>query len=143
MAKKIVEVYTDDMTGESVPEGLVRTTSILHEGWFYRLDLGPDSYTAYVQAIQPFLDKAERSFRAGPAVRTPASTATAQVDKGQRDTQRRWWTTNWNRTEPQLPMPRSRGRLPARVTEAYEEAGGQNLPETAKKGGRPRKATNG
>jgi hypothetical protein len=62
MARKIVEVYEDDLTGETV-ERLTPTRFAL-DGVEYQIDLGPNSRAAFDAAVAPYRQTARRVGRA-------------------------------------------------------------------------------
>ncbi|WP_059005874.1 histone-like nucleoid-structuring protein Lsr2 [Streptomyces specialis] len=75
MAKKVVTVYTDDLTGAEAEDVGTHTFSL--DGVNYEIDLTGDSFDKLVEALGPFIDagrKTGRTPRTGAAVKRPTST---------------------------------------------------------------------
>ncbi|MDT0444349.1 MULTISPECIES: Lsr2 family protein [unclassified Streptomyces] len=109
MARKVVTIYTDDLTGEDTDEVSTHTFAI--DGVNYEIDLAPDSFDQFLSAMGPFVNKARktgRTQRAGAAAkRAPQTVDTARI--------RQWAKENGYEVN-------ERGRVPANVREAYEKA---------------------
>ncbi|MGP4112965.1 histone-like nucleoid-structuring protein Lsr2 [Streptomyces sp. 4N509B] len=109
MAKKVVTIYTDDLTQEESSEVTTHTFSL--DGVSYEIDLSPDSFDKLLEALQPFRDsgrKLPRTKRAGTGAKSPAPTQdTAAI--------RQW-------AKEEGYEINERGRVPANVREAYEKA---------------------
>lgn len=110
MAQKIVTIYTDDLTGEETTEAA--THQIVIDGVAYEIDLAPESYDKFLEAIAPFT-KAGRRVRAGKG----KAAAAAKSAGGSGDTAaiRAWAKENGHHVN-------DRGRVPAEIREAYEKA---------------------
>ncbi|PKV88187.1 Lsr2 family protein [Streptomyces sp. TLI_146] len=109
MAQKIVTIYTDDLTGEETAEAT--THSLVIDGVAYEIDLGPESYDKLLEAVAPFT-KAGRRVR-GSRGKSTASRPTG----GNQDTAKiRAWAK-----EKGYEI-NDRGRVPADIREAYENA---------------------
>lgn len=106
MAKKVVTIYTDDLTGEQSDE--VTTHAFAVDGVQYEIDLSPDSHDQLLEVLGPFMQKGRKlgRGRAGKQRRTP-SQDTAKI--------REWAKANGYEVS-------ERGRVPASVREAYEKA---------------------
>ncbi|MFF9481368.1 Lsr2 family protein [Streptomyces sp. NPDC014733] len=108
MAKKVITVITDDLTGEESSEAATHIIAL--DGVTYEIDLGPDSYDQLLDAIGPFLKAGRRTRAAGKArVTKPAA--------GQEDTAkiRAWAKENGHDVN-------DRGRVSASIREAYAKA---------------------
>ncbi|MEO3750767.1 Lsr2 family protein [Streptomyces sp. B6B3] len=109
MAQKVVTIYTDDLTGEESSE--VGTHTFCVDGVFYEIDLIPDSFDKLMDALRPFMESGRKMGRkkSGGARRpAPASDVdTAAI--------RSWAKENGFEVN-------DRGRVPANVREAYDQA---------------------
>jgi hypothetical protein len=135
MARKIIEVYEDDLTGETV-QGLTPTRFAL-DGVEYQIDLGPTSRAAFDAAVAPYRQVARRVGRASRDTRSATSRQPARTDPEQLRAVRAWWAANHQAAD--LPPANDRGRIPAAVTEAYHSAGGRNLPTPPRRARKPAK----
>ncbi|UCM91422.1 histone-like nucleoid-structuring protein Lsr2 [Streptomyces marincola] len=109
MARKVVTIYTDDLTGEDTDEVSTHTFSI--DGVNYEIDLAPDSFDQFLSALGPFVNKARKTGR------TQRSGSAPKRDRQTVDTARirQWAKENGFDVN-------ERGRVPASVREAYEQA---------------------
>jgi hypothetical protein len=110
MAQKIVTIYTDDLTGEESSEASTHTFAL--DGVQYEIDLGPDSYDKFLEALGPFMKSGRkqgrgRAQRAGGRQRQAAGPDSAAI--------RAWVKENGYEVS-------DRGRVPTEVREAYEKA---------------------
>jgi hypothetical protein len=131
MARKTIEVYEDDLTGETVEQ--LTTTRFALDGVDYQIDLGPQSLAALTAATAPFRRVARRI---GRPIAT-ASRQPARTDPEQLRAVRAWWAANHHAAD--LPPASERGRIPAAVTAAYHTAGGRNLPAPQRRTRKPAK----
>ncbi|MDT0346901.1 histone-like nucleoid-structuring protein Lsr2 [Streptomyces litchfieldiae] len=109
MAKKVVTIYTDDLTNQESSEVGTHTFSL--DGVSYEIDLAPDSFDKLLDALRPFMEngrKAGRGRRPGAAAKRP----TPDVDTAA--------IRSW--AKEQGFQVSERGRVPAHVREAYEKA---------------------
>ncbi|MFE9122699.1 Lsr2 family protein [Streptomyces sp. NPDC007172] len=107
MAQKIVTIYTDDLTGEESAEAA--THQIVIDGVAYEVDLGPDSYDKFMEAVNPFLQagrRIRRGAKAGPARQTGANNDTAAIRAWAKE---KGYDIN------------DRGRVPTEIREAYNK----------------------
>ncbi|MDJ0347448.1 Lsr2 family protein [Streptomyces sp. H10-C2] len=109
MAQKIVTIYTDDLTGEESSEATTHTLAI--DGIVYELDLSPESFDKLLDATRPFTEKGRRAGRGKSSV-IPRK-ASRPGDETARI--RAWAKENGYDVN-------DRGRVPATVREAYENA---------------------
>jgi Lsr2 len=89
MARKIIEVYKDDLTGETV-QALTPTRFAL-DGVEYQIDLGPTSRAAFDAAVAPYRHAARRVGRASSGTRSATSRQPARTDPEQLRAIRAWW----------------------------------------------------
>ncbi|MFG2717335.1 Lsr2 family protein [Streptomyces sp. NPDC048416] len=109
MAQKIVTIYTDDLTGEETTEAA--THQIVIDGVAYEIDLAPESYDKFLEAVAPFT-KAGRRVRAGRGKAAAPARSTGSNDTA---AIRAWAKENGRHVN-------DRGRVPAELREAYEKA---------------------
>ncbi|WP_049579880.1 histone-like nucleoid-structuring protein Lsr2 [Streptomyces sp. SBT349] len=108
MAKKIVTVYTDDLTGAEAED--VDTHRFALDGVNYEIDLTSDSFDKLLEALNPFIEngrKTVRGKRAAIGARRAAAVDSSKI--------REW-------AKEQGIEVSERGRVPASVREAYEKA---------------------
>ncbi|MEV1008443.1 Lsr2 family protein [Streptomyces sp. NPDC049881] len=110
MAKKVVTIYTDDLTGDEATDVGTHTFSL--DGVNYEIDLAPDSFDRLLEALGPFIDKGRKTGRSqrggGSSAKRPAPGADpAKV--------REWAKENGYEVN-------GRGRVPGNVQEAYDKA---------------------
>lgn len=105
MARKIVTMFFDDVTGEEVSDKDVRHVEFTFDGVSYVLDLSPASHEKMVAAFAPWVENATRV----PASRSPRKTATRR----DLDEVRVWARENGFEVS-------DRGRVPKRVLDAYD-----------------------
>ncbi|MGK5533173.1 histone-like nucleoid-structuring protein Lsr2 [Streptomyces sp. URMC 129] len=111
MAKKVVTVYTDDLTGKEAEDVSTHTFSL--DGVNYEIDLTEASYAKLAKALGPFIDvgrKTGRTPRAGAGARRPTTSTSEDSAK----------IREWAK-EQGLEVS-ERGRVPASVREAYAKA---------------------
>jgi hypothetical protein len=108
MAKKVVTIYTDDLTGKESDEVSAHTFSV--DGVQYEIDLTPESHDQLLEALNPFMQNGRKvgRGRGGRAKQLAApSEDTAAI--------RAWAKEHGYKVS-------ERGRVPADVREAYEKA---------------------
>ncbi len=113
MAKKVVTLYTDDLTGEESPE--IDTYTVLVNGAGVELDLTPESHDKLLEALAPFLNATgARRVRGGAS---KAQGRTKRGPSGSEDTAqiRAWAKENGYEIN-------DRGRVPASIRDAYQKA---------------------
>ncbi|MFE7313835.1 Lsr2 family protein [Streptomyces sp. NPDC057555] len=107
MAKQVVTIYTDDLTGEESSEATTHRFSI--DGVEYEIDLDPDSFDQLLEAMAPFtksgrrVGKARKPRQAKAAGRDDSAAIRAWAKEAGHDVS-------------------DRGRVPAEVREAYDKA---------------------
>ncbi|MFG2606550.1 Lsr2 family protein [Streptomyces sp. NPDC048514] len=109
MAKKIMTVYTDDLTGQESEEVQTHTFSL--DGVNYEIDLVSDSYDQLYEALAPFIDGGRKVGRtkAVRGTRRPSAVGPSAEEL------RIWARDNGLQVS-------NRGRVPANIREAYEQA---------------------
>ncbi len=115
MARREIIVLQDDLDGS---EKDVRVVRFGFEGANYEIDLGPANFDKLAQALAPYVAVARKDQSAkraaGPAVKTKGLSAAEQRAKNQRV--REW-------AKSQKKKVSERGRVPAKLIEAYHAAG--------------------
>ncbi|MBZ4016260.1 histone-like nucleoid-structuring protein Lsr2 [Streptomyces purpurogeneiscleroticus] len=110
MAQKVITVITDDLTGEEIEDAKTHTFSV--NGSTYEIDLGSDSYDSFLEAVRPFMEAGRRVKKArGGAPRGKADAGAG----GDTAAIRLWAKENGYEVN-------ERGRIPAEIREAYENA---------------------
>ncbi|MER7986954.1 Lsr2 family protein [Streptomyces noursei] len=110
MAKKVVTIYTDDLTGEESSEASTHTIAL--DGVNYEIDLGPDSYDKLLEALAPFTAAGRRA----RGTRKASGRAVSAASSGEDTAKIRSWARE-NGYEVN-----DRGRVPAEIREAYTKA---------------------
>ncbi|HEX6686741.1 MAG TPA: Lsr2 family protein [Candidatus Limnocylindrales bacterium] len=114
MARREIVVLQDDLDGS---EKDVRTVKFGFEGVNYEIDLGPGNFDKLAKALSPYVSAARKdSVRrgGGQAVRSKAMSAAEQRAFNQR-------VREWAKSQGQQIS--ERGRVPAKVIEAFLAAG--------------------
>lgn len=108
MAKKYQVLVVDDFDGSDIPEGEAQELRFAVNGNEYRMDLGKKNMDKFTREISKWTEKAEKvkSRRGAPRTQTRA-------DVEQLKAVREWANKNGHAVS-------SRGRIPARVMEAFE-----------------------
>ncbi|WP_129843277.1 Lsr2 family protein [Streptomyces sp. RFCAC02] len=109
MAKKVVTIYTDDLTGGEAADVGTHTFSL--DGVNYEIDLGPDSFDRLLDALRPFIDKGRKTGRTQRSASAPKRAATGADPAKVRE----WARANGFEVN-------DRGRVPGHVQEAYDKA---------------------
>lgn len=107
MAKKITEVFIDDLTGAEIAEGKSETLAFALEGQHYVIDLGPESANGLRSALTPYIAAARNLGRSGAPRKASSSAPT-----GEQSAARAWLI------EQGVEVP-SRGRLATDLIERY------------------------
>ncbi|MBM4644757.1 Lsr2 family protein [Rhodococcus hoagii] len=120
MAKKIVQLveYVDDLTGDALPEDQVNTVRFGWDGVEYEIDLGQANAKKLEEMILPYVESGRRVSRSsgrasGGASKRPGTGSGRS--KEELANIREWAGKNGHEVSP-------RGRIPAPVLEAYDEA---------------------
>lgn len=108
MAKKVVTIYTDDLTGKESDEVSTHTFSV--DGVQYELDLTPESHDQLLEALNPFMQKGRKVGRGR------GGRAKQRATPSQDTSAIRAWAKEHGYSVSE------RGRVPAEVREAYEKA---------------------
>ena len=114
MARREIVVLQDDLDGS---EKDVRTVKFGFEGTNYEIDLGPANFDKLAKALAPYVEAARKdSVRrgAGPAAKAKSMSAAEQRAFNQR-------VREWAKSQKQKVS--ERGRVPAKLIEAYHAAG--------------------
>lgn len=114
MARREIVVLQDDLDGS---EKDVRTVKFGFEGAHYEIDLGPKNFDKLAEVLAPFVEAARKdsSRRApGPAAKAKNMSAAEQRAFNQR-------VREWAKSQKQKVS--ERGRVPAKLIEAYHAAG--------------------
>lgn len=111
MAQRIVTVYTDDLTGTESDEVQTHTFSL--NGVSYEVDLAPDSYDQLLDAFGPYLKVARKV--SGRHRRGVTKRRNGMQDGPSAEEVRSWAKENGFSVN-------DRGRVPAEIREAYEDA---------------------
>jgi hypothetical protein len=116
MARREIIVLQDDLDGS---EKDVRVVKFGFEGVNYEIDLGPANFDKLAQVLAPYVavarkDPSSRRVAGGPAVKTKGLSAAEQRAKNQR-------VRDWAKSQKMKVS--ERGRVPAKLSEAYHAAG--------------------
>jgi hypothetical protein len=115
MARREIIVLQDDLDGS---EKEVRVVKFGFEGVNYEIDLSPANFDKLAQALSPYVAVARKDSSsrrvAGPVVKTKGFSAAEQRAFNQR-------VRDWAKSQ-KLKVS-ERGRVPAKLTEAYLAAG--------------------
>ncbi|WP_435260538.1 histone-like nucleoid-structuring protein Lsr2 [Streptomyces sp. 1222.5] len=109
MAKRIVNIYVDDLTGEETAEAVTHTFSL--DGITYELDLSPDSYDAMLEAFAPFIKVARRTRASKRGKASPGPEKQATADSA---ALRKWARENGYSVN-------TRGQIARSIRDAYSE----------------------
>jgi nucleoid-associated protein Lsr2 len=115
MARREIIVLQDDLDGS---EKDVRVVKFGFEGVNYEIDLGPANFDKLAQALAPYVAVARKDQSskraAGPALKVKGMSAAEQRAFNQR-------VRDWAKAQKQKVS--ERGRVPAKLIEAYQAAG--------------------
>lgn len=114
MARKIITQVIDDMTGETVPDGMAETIRFSINDVGYSIDLGPESARAFRETLAPYTERAERQTGTKRSSIAPRRSS-PRIDPAQLRAIREWARNNGYKVS-------DRGRIAATVIEAYEAA---------------------
>ena len=106
MAKRIVEIFVDDINGETLEDADHEAVRFALDGVDYRIDLGRENASKLRAVFAPYISAGEKVGRSAPAPRTP---------RNQTSDIRAWARDNGYRVA-------ARGRIPADVVQAYHSA---------------------
>lgn len=114
MARRMIEVVVDDLSGETLEEGKAETIRFSIGATAYQMDLGEASAKQFHDAMAPYVAAAVKVGKA------PASGAAAVTPPGRRRKDellaiRRWAAENGHELS-------NRGRIPDAVVQAYRAA---------------------
>lgn len=117
MARREIVVLQDDLDGS---EKDVRTVKFGFEGVNYEIDLGPANFDKLAQALAPYVSKArkESARRGGGAQAAKSKTMSAAEQRAFNQRVREW-------AKSQKEKVSERGRVPAKLIDAYQAAGGR------------------
>jgi len=115
MARREIIVLQDDLDGS---EKDVRVVKFGFEGVNYEIDLGPANFDKLGQLLAPYMAVARKDASSrritGPATKAKGMTAAEQRAFNQR-------VRDWAKSQKQKVS--ERGRVPAKLIEAYHAAG--------------------
>ncbi|MFJ5212370.1 histone-like nucleoid-structuring protein Lsr2 [Streptomyces nigra] len=110
MAQRIVTVHTDDLTGAATEDVQTHTFSL--DGVNYEIDLVSENYDKLFEALEPFISKGRKVGRTKGSARR---TRTLAQDEPSAEALRSWARKNDLQVN-------DRGRVPARIRQAYAQA---------------------
>ncbi len=110
MAKKIIEQYVSDLSGAEMPEGS-SSLRFAFDGRSYEIDLTPEERADFESAIRLYIAAARPT-----APPRPGAARAARATDGPDPKVVRAWAVENGHEVPQ------RGRIPAAIIEAYEDA---------------------
>jgi hypothetical protein len=124
MAERIIRQLIDDLDQSEIADGEGGAVEFAFRGTVYKIDLSAANAAALEQALAPYIAAANRV--SGPPVRPERPTTTSTPRRGGRRTKsaapkrstgdiRAWASENGHEVS-------ARGRIPASVVEAYEQA---------------------
>jgi Lsr2 len=123
MAERIIRQLIDDLDGTEIPQGMGEQVEFALRGVAYRIDLGDANVAKLEKALAPFIKSAEKlpgssGGSRGRKTRQPNATLSKKNSSlSKKDSSSiRMWASKHGHTVS------SRGRIPARVVEAYEAA---------------------
>jgi hypothetical protein len=114
MARREIVVLQDDLDGS---EKDVRTVKFGFEGVNYEIDLGPKNFDKLAEALAPYVSKARKDSTrrgGGQAAKSKSMSAAEQRAFNQR-------VREWAKSQKQKVS--ERGRVPAKLIDAYHAAG--------------------
>jgi hypothetical protein len=116
MAERVIRQLVDDIDGTDITDGKGETIEFSVRGDEYRIDLSAQNVTKFEKALGPYLKAATKVSSPRAASRKPAGRKRARrAPKVELSQVRQWATENGYEVS-------SRGRIPANIVEAYEEA---------------------
>ncbi|MGC9540550.1 histone-like nucleoid-structuring protein Lsr2 [Streptomyces sp. UG1] len=110
MAKQVITLITDDISGETGDDVSAHTFSV--DGVFYEIDLGADNYDKLLEVLSPYIRSGRKTGAA--AKRGPVRRRAAEVGPDPA-TVRAWAKEQGIAVSP-------RGRVPKDVIEKYNAA---------------------
>lgn len=112
MAQKVIVELVDDIDGTPIPEGQGRNVTFALEGRTYEIDLSPENHQKLTSVLEPFI-AAARTVSGG----SRSASAKHRTAAGRRDLAaiRAWAHDNDYKVS-------DRGRIPAKVIDAYDAA---------------------
>lgn len=136
MAQKVLVQLVDDLDGTSSDD--IETVTFALDGVSYEIDLGPDNAAKLRDSVAPYVGSARRvggRMKRGTATKAAATKSSPPSNREQTKAIREW-------ARQQGHDLSDRGRIPAHIIEAFEEAHSSSKASTAKKrgGGRSKKA---
>lgn len=119
MARRTIEVVLSDLSGEEIEEEDVRSISFSVDGVSYNIDLTVSEGEEFDEAIQPYIEAAQKV--SAPRATRRASASAKKAPPAKRDPSQTQAIRDWAR-ENGWPDLGNRGRIPRQVEEAFEAA---------------------
>lgn len=134
MAKQLITIYTDDVTGEQ-SDDIHPVLVVGGDGVAYQVDMSEPTFTAYTAAIAPYVSAGTRIGRMPKAasgnlgsvipIGRAAERTETRPDKEQNKAVRDWWRKNQGRDG--VPDVTEFGRIPQSVQDAFQKHGGRSI----------------
>lgn len=116
MAERVIRQLVDDIDGTDITDGKGESIEFSVRGEEYRIDLSAQNVTKFEKALGPYLKAATKVSSPRAAARKPVGRKRGGRSPKIEQSQVRQWA-NENGFEVS-----ARGRIPANVVEAFEEA---------------------
>ena len=117
--QKVAVVFTDDLTGDTLPEGEVQTVTFAVDGTTYDIDLSTKNATSLRNDFAAWTEHARTvstTKATGRSSRRPTATAQRPTNDRERSARIREWAQANGHTVS------ARGRIAATIVEAYTAA---------------------
>lgn len=134
MAKQLITIYTDDVTGEQ-SDDIHPVLVVSGDGVAYQVDMSAATFATYEAAIAPYVNAGTRIGRMPKAasgnlgsvipIGRAAERTEARPDKEQNKAVRDWWRKNQGRDG--VPDVTEFGRIPQSVQDAFHKHGGRSI----------------
>lgn len=116
MAERVIRQLVDDIDGTDISDGKGETIEFSVRGDEYRIDLSAQNVTKFEKALGPYLKAATKVSSPRAASGRPAGRRRGRrAPKVELSQVRQWANENGYEVS-------SRGRIPANIVEAYEDA---------------------
>lgn len=135
MAQKVLVQLVDDLDGTSSDD--IETVTFALDGVSYEIDLGPDNAAKLRDSVAPYVGSARRvggRMKRGTATKAAAAKSSPPSNREQTKAIREW-------ARQQGHDLSDRGRIPAHIIEAFEEAHSSKAGSAKKRGGGRKKAS--
>jgi Lsr2 len=121
MAQKTVVVVTDDLTGQTLPNEQGQTVRFALDGQDYEIDLTKENAAELRSAFQRYIDAGRRVGRQASTGRSGGGGVRPRQDAPARRPRDTAAVRAWARAHGHEIS--DRGRIPAKILEAYDAAG--------------------